>query len=191
MSKISSILLFSVLIVSCLQKEQKLKGTPISLSCDSESREKAFDGDSSTEFKSALKSDGWVGLKFEFQYIITKIGWLQKESNGADYILGLFEGANEESFIDSVPLYLIKEKGIEGEMNYININVTKPFKFIRYVGPVEKYSVISELEVYGYQGEDKTGTTDEQMYQPTNIPIMVINTENGEVPVDKEKKNFV
>ena len=187
MSKILNIILLSILILTCLQKEQKLKGTPISLSCDSESREKAFDEDYTTEFKSTLKSDGWVGLKFEFQYIITKIGWLQKENNGTDYILGLFEGANEESFIDSVPLYLIKEKGIEGEMNYININVTKPFKFIRYVGPIEKYSVISEFEVYGYQGEDKTGTTGEQMYQPSNIPVMVINTENGQIPVDKEK----
>ena len=187
MSKIFTSFLLSILIVSCFQKEQKLKGTPISLSCDSQSREKAFDEDSSTEFKSALKSDGWVGLKFDLQYIITKIGWLQKQSNGADYILGIFEGANEESFIDSVPLYMIKEKGLEGEMNYVTIEVTKPFKYVRYVGPADKYSVISEFEVYGYQGEDKAGTEDEQMYQPTNIPVMVINTENNEVPVGKEK----
>ena len=188
MSKIFPFLLITALIVFSFQKEQKLKGTPISLSCDSLSRGKAFDGDFSTEFKSALKSDGWVGLKFDFQYTITKIGYLHKESNGADYILGLFEGANDESFIDSVPLFMIKNQNLENQMNYININVTKPFKFIRYIGPTEKYSVISEFEVYGYQGEDKIGTIYEQMYQLTNIPSMVINTENNEVPIDKIKK---
>ena len=50
-------------------------------------------------------------------------------------MLGNFEGGNDPSFFDAIPLTMIVEEGKAGEINYINIDVTRSFKYVRYVGP--------------------------------------------------------
>ena len=165
-----------------------IKGKPISSDSSSEKLSNAFDGDLTTEFKSSKKSNGWIGLEFENSYRITKIGWAQKENDKNNYLLGIFEGGNDPSFFDAVPLTMIVEEGKDGAINYLKINTIRSFKYVRYVGPSGKNCTISQLEFYGYQvidNEIEEIKENENLYQPTGIPLIVINTEGGELPKDK------
>ena len=102
-------------------------------------------------------------------------------------MLGNFEGGNDPSFFDAIPLTMIVEEGKAGEINYINIDVTRSFKYVRYVGPNGKNCTISQLEFYGYEKvENEIEEVEEKLYQPTEIPLIVIQTEGGEEPVDKD-----
>jgi hypothetical protein len=52
---------------------------------------------------------------------------------------------------------MITEEIKLGEMNYITIKTSERYKYIRYIGPSDKYCVISELELYG---DDELGTNE-------------------------------
>ena len=54
-----------------------LTGTMISSDENSNLIKYAFDGDVSTQFKTSIASNGWVGLNFHEQYIIERIDWAQ------------------------------------------------------------------------------------------------------------------
>jgi hypothetical protein len=47
----------------------------------------------------------------ESDYIITKISWTKREDYKFNNLLGIFEGSNDPSFCDGVPLAMIKELG--------------------------------------------------------------------------------
>ena len=175
---------------SCILQKNELslllKGTPISDS-SSELVLNAFDGDITTEFKSSNSKYSWIGLELDSSYIITKIGWGQKESIKSNYLLGVFEGSNDPTFFDALPLSMIIEEGKEGEINYINIDSSKSFIYVRYIGPNGKNSTISVLEFYGYKSDDiNKENIEEKIYQPTGIPLIVINTENSVEPQEKK-----
>lgn len=154
----------------------------------------AFDGDLSTYFKSEEAEGGWIGLKLDSKYYITKLGFaFPKDSKNEDYLLGIIEAANDPTFYDSTILYMITNELKLGEMNYIEIKSMERFKYIRYLGPDKKYSIISELEIYGDDElDDNTALKSKKLssevyyYQPTNLPLMIINTENSVTPYDKE-----
>jgi len=134
----------------------------------------AFDGDIKTQFMTKDKN-GWVGLKFSEEYIITEIEWAQKEEDHSNYLLGIFEASNTKTFEDAIPLYMIKTIGKIGEINTIKINFNKRFQFVRYVGPEGKYTKINILKIYGYHDSE----SDSKYYQPTNLPLFVIHSNNG------------
>ena len=185
------ILVNFIFCLSLIEDQQSIsdiiKGLPISSDTSSELLFNAFDGDITTEFTSSQKSNGWVGLEFDSTYRITKIGWAQKESDKENYLLGLFEGGNDPSFFDAIPLTMIIEEGKEGQINYINIDVTRSFKYVRYIGPNGKNCTISQLEFYGYEKiEKEIDEIEEKLYQPTKIPLIVIQTEGAVEPKDKE-----
>ena len=165
-----------------------LKGTPISSDSSSQKLSNAFDGDINTEFKSEQQSNGWIGLELDNSYRITKIGWAQKENDKENYLLGIFEGANDPSFFDAIPLTMIVDEGKVREINYIDIYISRSFKYVRYIGPNGKNSTISQLEFYGYKYEESenVGNEEEHLYQPTGIPLIVIHTEGAVEPKDKE-----
>lgn len=164
-----------------------LKGTPISSDSSSQLLSNAFDGNIDTEFKSSNSIFSWIGLELPSSYVITKIGWAQKENIKSNYLLGIFEGSNDPTFFDALPLTMITEEGKNGEINYINIDTTKSFKYVRYIGPNGKNSTISVLEFYGYEVKNTNNENkEEKVYQPTGIPLIVITTENSVEPKDKE-----
>ena len=169
----------------------KLSGKPIS--SDSLSLINAFDGDLSTNFKSDKPSNGWIGLQLDSQYKITKIGIaFPKESKKEDYLLGILEGSNDPTFIDAEPLYMITEEINNNKIKYIDIKSTQRYEYIRYIGPNNKYCIISELEIYG-DGKIDTNLNsmivsneEDYYYQATNLPLVVIHTEDSVEPYDKE-----
>ena len=171
----------------------KLSGKPISSDpLQSLTIKYAFDGDLSTFFKSEKEENGWVGLKLDSKYYITKLGFaFPKNSEKEDYLLGIIEASNDPTFYDSSILYMITKELKLGEMNYIDIKSNERFKYIRYIGPNKKYSIISEFEIYGDDELDdnelrsKKIDTEFFYYQPTNLPLIIINTEESIIPYDK------
>ena len=146
--------------------------------------ENAFDGDLTTFFASWDRNYTWAGLDLGSPHVITKVGWSPRDGSvGEDrVVLGVFEGANSPDFMDALPLYLIDEKGKIGQISYADVNCSRGFRYVRYVGPADARCNIAELEFYGHEGEGD----DSHLYQVTNLPTVSIHTQNGFIPYDKE-----
>ena len=143
----------------------------------------AFDGNLNTYFASWERSKTWAGLDLGTPHVITRIGWGPRNGSvGPErVVLGLFEGSNDPDFLTSYPLYINTQVGTIGKMDYADVNVSKGFRYVRYVGPNSARCNIAELEFYGYESEGD----DSQYYQLTNLPTVVINTKNNIDPYDK------
>ena len=143
----------------------------------------AFDGNLNTFFASWERSYTWAGLDLGSPHVITKVGWSPRNDSQGEgrVVLALFEGANSPDFMDALPLYLIAEKGKIGQMSYADVNCSRGFRYVRYVGPADARCNIAELEFYGHPGVGD----DSQLYQVTNLPTVSIHTLNDEIPYDK------
>jgi len=174
---------------SLYPKETLLTGQIISSDYISSNTFNAFDNNIQTSFKSFYDNECWIGLDLLSEYYITKIGWGQNNNDKSNYILGIFEGSNNENFIDALPLYMIKDEGKINEINYVDIFTTKSFRYIRYIGPKDKYCVISEIEIYGFNNNTDLirliNNDENYIYQPTNIPLLIINSGNPRDSCDK------
>ena len=170
-----------------------LQGTPIgspavdysngSVSTTVNQPANAFDGDLNTFYASYDRSYTWVGLDLGTPHIITRVGWSPRNNDqGPKRVqLGMIEGANRADFLDAVPLYLIDQIGVIGQMHHADIAVSKGFRYVRFVGPNDQRCNIAELEFYGHAGEGD----ESQFYLPSGLPIVIINTVNAEEPYDK------
>ena len=143
----------------------------------------AFDGRLDTYFASYERSNTWVGLDLGTPHVITGVGWSPRnDSLGPGRTqLAVFEGANRADFLDAVPLYLPADKGVIGQMSYADVEVTRAFRYVRYVGPNDARCNVAEVEFYGDPGEG----SDDHLYQPTNLPVVVIHVENNREPSSK------
>ena len=131
----------------------------------------------------------WIGYELSSPSVITKISWSfkTKEENSQ---FSIFEGSNESNFIDAVPLYIFTERS---SSNSIEIKCTASFKYIRYVSPLKNDIGITDLEIYGYQSLSNYQNT-ETFYQPTNLPLIIVNTEgtiNLKVKETKTECNII
>ena len=147
-------------------------------------RDMAFDGDLTTFFASYDRSYTWAGLDLGEAHVITRVGWSPRNASvGEDRVLlGVFEGANRADFMDALPLYIIPEKGKIGTMSYADVECSKGFRYVRYIGPTEARCNIAELEFYGHPGAGDNS----HLCQLTNLPTVSIHTLNNEIPYDKE-----
>ena len=189
MSKYYFPLLLILCIYSIYTEDTKLEGVPFSSDESSESLKNAFDGDLSTEFISPAK-EGWVGLELSSPAKISKIGFAHLSKEPKDYLLGVFQGANDKTFFDAFPLYMIKEEIEPEKLNFFEISCSQAFKYVRYVGPEGKNSTVSEFEVYGNTDVNEEDE-EENFYQPTNIPLLIINSENSEMPQGSDKETKI
>ena len=82
--------------------------------------------------------------------------------------------------MDALPLYMIKSNDYSKTgMNYFQVSVTRPFKYIRYVSPNGQAS-LTGFEVYGVVATTTNNNEDENVenvYQLTNIPLISIHTD--------------
>lgn len=193
MKKICCIVLASLMFPTLMTAGEKLTGTPIG-TVDGYDYEKgqvakniqgrAFDGDLNTYFATNARSYTWVGLDLGTPHIIDKVGWSPRNDGlGPQRVqLGVIQGANQEDWLDAVPLYIITEKGTIGKMDYTNVNVSKGFRYVRFVSTSDSRCNIAELEFYGTEGEGDNSN----LFQVTNLPTVCINTLNAQEPYDKE-----
>ena len=83
--------------------------------------------------------------------------------------------------MDALPLYVIPENGKIGTMSYADVQCSKGFRYVRYIGPSDARCNIAELEFYGHPGAGDNS----HLYQVTNLPTVSIHTLNNEIPKDK------
>ena len=143
-----------------------------------------FDGNFETFFASYDRSGTWVGLDLGSKHVIRQIGYSPRVSQEHRVQLAIIEGANEPDFSDALPIFMIKNGASSRQMHYGYVNCSKGFRYVRYVSPNDVRCNLAELEFYGFEGEGD----DSQMYQVTNLPTVVINTENAEEIVSKEEE---
>lgn len=144
----------------------------------------AFDSNLSTYFASYDRSYTWAGLDLGEKHVITRVGWSPRNDGlgPGRMVFGMFQGANSPDFLDAVPIYMITEKGTIGVMDYSDVDCSRGFRYVRYVGPSDARCNIAEIEFYGHKGEGD----DSRLYRITNLPTVCINTVNAEEPYDKE-----
>lgn len=142
-----------------------------------------FDGDFNTFFASYDRSNTWVGLDLGTPHVITKVGWSPRahDQGPGRSVLALFEGANDPNFLDAVPLFMNTEASAINKMHYADVNVSRGFRYVRYVGTNDSRCYLAELEFYGYEGVGD----DSKFYQITNLPTVSIHTYNGRNPQSK------
>ena len=139
-------------------------------------------------FQSDNADHAWVGMDLGRKCVITSIR-IAPTSNLEEHALlqrGIFEGANRPDFMDAIPLHMMTlNEEISGSGQWVyysfDVNVSRAFQYVRYVGAPGSYAKCSEITFYGYEGEG----SETQFYQPTNLPLVVIHTETGNDPVDK------
>lgn len=153
----------------------------------------AFDGDQSTHFVSDRTNHAWVGLDLGQKHVVTRIKWspcrIDNLDNGSiDYKassrLAIFEGANSPDFMDAIPLYMISSIYDDDSVRSdycVDVDVSRGFRYVRYIAPEGSDGGISELKFYGFPSVGD----DTQFFQPTNLPLVVIHTDSGCDPVDK------
>lgn len=141
-----------------------------------------FDGNWDTYFASYERSGSWVGLDLGAPHIITRIGYSPRISQPGRVELAVIEGANKSDFSDAVPLYLIPGAAPERTMTIADITCSKGFRYVRYNSPSNVRCNLAELQFYGYPGEGDNTV----YYQPTNLPLIVVHTENSRDIVEKD-----
>jgi len=129
----------------------------------------------------AMSGDGWRGLDLGQPFVITQVGWNPISTTTAE--LGLFEGANRSDFMDAVPLYMHGGSSQAHKMNYAEVNCSRGFRYIRYrKSDMKDEYKISALEFWGHAGKGD----DSHLAQITNLPTVIIHTQDDVVPYDKE-----
>ena len=126
-------------------------------------------------------------IELESDYIITQISWTRKDNYKYNYLLGVFEGSNDPSFMDGIPIAIIKEQGNFNEINIIDINSPFSFKYIRYTPPNKNNTSIFPIKIYvrpksEIKDENSENINKGRYFQVTNLPLVSIHTENSTEP---------
>ena len=180
------LLLLLFLPAFAVGQSKKLSGTIISsMQMDANSHpENAFDGNTNTSFVASEASMAYVGLDLGKSHVITSVSICASHEAKSDstLLLGLFEGANRPDFMDALPLRCITDLVDKGTTATFPVEVTRGFRYVRYVGPAEQHCAVSELAFIGYESEGY----DSIYYQVTNLPTFSIHTVNCEMPLKKK-----
>ena len=142
-----------------------------------------FDNDLGTFYATFRLSGGWAGLDLSEKHIITSIAYCPRADYDSCLLLGVFEGANSPDFLDAIPLLLIADRPLNNQMTEVEIDCSRGFRYVRYIGPSGVRCNIAELKFYGYKGEGD----DSKLPAITNIPSVVIHTVNAEDITIKDK----
>lgn len=125
-------------------------------------------------------NDGkWVGLDLSTSHVITSVGICPISGHPIQY--GIIEGANNSNFSDALPLYMFLDSLSADQTSYIDIHVSRGFRYVRFLARHGSDSEVARLDFYGIESEGD----DSQFYSPTNLPAVSIYVENLQDPVDK------
>ncbi|MBP5500549.1 MAG: CotH kinase family protein [Bacteroidales bacterium] len=143
----------------------------------------AFDGDPST-YVAGNNSRSWIGYDLKDTCVITKIRYASdtKVDSYTKMKGGWFEGANKADFGDAIPLYWITEEPVKGELYEAEVDISRGFRYVRFMGPFNDHTRIAEFQVFGRKNDKGN---DDNLYSIANIPIISIKCEKGTDPYDK------
>ena len=156
----------------------KLTGTILeSGHTDNNTAENAFDGNIATTFFGYRANENysrpWVGLDLGQPHVIDRIGIAPSRDSKSCSRLAVFQGANEADWSDAMPIAMVPVDGPKpGEMHYIDVTVSRGFRYVRMVGAGGAQQNVAELEFYGTPGQGD----DSRFFQVTNLPTVAFNT---------------
>jgi hypothetical protein len=130
-------------------------------------------------------------IEIDQNYIITQISWAKTKDYKFDYLLGVFEASDDPSFKDGIPIAVIKEQGEFTEVNYLDVSMPKPSKYLRYIPPNANKTQIYPIKIYGYKIESSEELNEIKYYQVTNLPLISIHTENESQTGDNDINCFI
>lgn len=195
MKIIKSLILATTILGCSIQSEAvetpKLTGTVVSSSeyYDGKNPEQLFDGDLTTCFYAIRQGSynrPWAGLDLGEPHVISKIGFAPASGSISCSRLAIFEGANSADFIDAMPIAMVPTSGVtSGQLFYIDVNVSRGFRYVRMVGAGGAQMNVAELEFYGSKGAGD----DSQFFQVSNIPTVAFNTPGMAEIVSKDDKH--
>jgi M6 family metalloprotease-like protein len=111
-------------------------------------RDKAFDGNVNTFFDGS--SDlVWTGQELNNYYTIRNIRFYPRAGNTYRMIGGKFQGSDSPDFsFGVVDLATITSEPLAG-WNCLPVNNKAVFKYVRYIGPVNGFGNVAEIQFYG------------------------------------------
>lgn len=135
-----------------------------------------FDSDPSTYFYGNYPSSyyycrNWAGLDLGQKHVITKVGIRPQNYYASSCRFAVVQGANNSDFSDAMPIMVFKNELQNGVMNYLDIDVSRAFRYVRVVA-TNSDGRFAEIEFYGTPGEGD----DSKFYQMTNLPLVSFNT---------------
>lgn len=197
MQRLTFLIILTLASMIVLADDPKLQGIPMgsSPSVDYSNNQSstsvnqpsdALDGNLNTFYASYERNNTWVGLDLGTPHVITKVGWSPRNDGvGPQRVqFGRFEGANQADFSDAVPLHIVETPGTIGVISNAVVNVSIGFRYVRYCGPKDARCNIAEVEFYGHAGVGD----DSNVHIAGGLPLVIINTNSGNDPVDKENQ---
>ena len=121
----------------------------------------------------------WRGYDLGEAHVITKVTYIPNVK--ANVQLGIIEGANKSDFSDALPLAMIREMTSPGTERTLTVNCSRAFRYVRYMSPANTQYNLTSLVFYGWKGKGD----DTQFCQLTNLPTVVINTQNAQEVTSK------
>lgn len=112
-----------------------------------------FDGDVTTFFDAPDPGNGdWAGLDFGngVSNVIVWIKYCPRSGFESRMVSGIFQGANNTSFIGAVALFTVTTQPATGVFTSASITNTAGFRYVRYLSPDNGFGNVAELEFYGY-----------------------------------------
>ena len=139
-----------------------------------------FDNNMNTIFATYQRSGGWAGLDLGTKHVITKVAFAVDIANRA--LLAVFEGANSADFSDAIPILIVKEAVQTHTLIEADINCSRGFRYVRFIGPNDSRCKSLELKFFGYESSGD----DSELYRVTNLPTVTIQTKNAQDITSKE-----
>jgi hypothetical protein len=128
-------------------------------------------------------------IEIDKNNLVAQISWTKTEDYDFNYLLGVFEASNDPSFMNGIPIGIIKKNGKFNEVNFIDVVATEPYKYIRYIPPNSNNTKIFPIKIYGYELEKNEKFEIQNYFQITNLPLVSIHTENFTDPLQAEDYN--
>lgn len=109
-----------------------------------------FDHNLNTFFDGPDASGDWAGLDFGVgvSNTIGRINYCPRSSWTSRMVGGVFQGANQPNFSDAVALATVGYAPQDGVFTTVNITNGAPFRYVRYVGPVNGYCDVAEIQFF-------------------------------------------
>ena len=128
-------------------------------------------------------------IEIDKNNLVAQISWTKTEDYDFNYLLGVFEASNDPSFMNGIPIGIIKKNGKFNEVNFLDVVATEPYKYIRYIPPNSNNTKIFPIKIYGYELEKNEKFEIQNYFQITNLPLVSIHTENFTDPLQAEDYN--
>ncbi len=182
-----SLLSLALMLTSLVASADKLTGTV--MGSDEWQAARSFDSNTSTYFLGDYPTTynyvrNWVGLDLGERHVISRVGIFPATGRASACRFAVVQGANKPDFADALTIMVFKDALTSGEMNYLDVNTSRGFRYVRVVA-TNSQGGFAEVEFEGTPGEGN----DSSFYQMTNLPLVSFVTPGMSQIVSKDDKH--